>query len=173
MAAGNENYLFFNFWMYAVVIKLLPCCILTIISTWLIRTLFKAKKRKQVLKGYSTCPMASEGCSESRKKSKAERRADRTTRMLVAVLFLFLVTEFPQGLFALYMGMKGKCVFLMCYQNFGEIMDILALLNGAINFILYCCMNRMFRATFGQLFKHKILYKWSPASQSDVHTTYV
>ncbi|KAF2898825.1 hypothetical protein ILUMI_07350, partial [Ignelater luminosus] len=82
MATGNEYYLFFNFWMYAVVIKLLPCCILTVISTWLIRTLFKAKKRKQVLKGYSTCPMASEGCSESRKKSKAERRADRTTRML-------------------------------------------------------------------------------------------
>ena len=32
-------------------------------------------------------------------------------------------------------------------------MDILALLNGAINFILYCAMSRQFRTTFGQLFK--------------------
>lgn len=108
-----------------------------------------------------------------KKKTKSDKRADRTTKMLVAVLFLFLLTEFPQGIFGLIIGMKGRCVFLLCYQNFGEVMDILALLNGAINFILYCCMNRMFRATFGQLFKHKILHKWAPASQSDIHTTYV
>ncbi|KAF5308145.1 hypothetical protein FQR65_LT06324 [Abscondita terminalis] len=173
IAAKSDQYLLLNFWIYAVIIKLLPCCILTIISVWLIRTLFKAKQRKQILKGYSTCPLEINLATEPKKKTKAERRADRTTRMLVAVLCLFLVTEFPQGLFALYMGIKGKCVFLMCYQNFGEIMDILALLNGSINFILYCCMNRMFRTTFGQLFKYKILYKWTPPSQSDGHTTYV
>lgn len=173
MAARNETYLIFNFWMYAVIIKLLPCCILTLISVWLIKTLFQARKRKQVLKGYSTCLVGSGGEQETKKRSKAERRADRTTKMLVAVLFLFLLTEFPQGLFALYIGMKGQCVFLMCYQKFGEIMDILALLNGAINFILYCCMNRMFRTTFGELFKQRILYKWSAASQSEVQTTYV
>ncbi|KAK5647585.1 hypothetical protein RI129_002477 [Pyrocoelia pectoralis] len=173
MASRHETYLLFNFWIYAVIIKLLPCCLLTVISIWLIRTLFKVKKRKQILKGYNSCPMTVGAFPDTRKRSKAERRANRTTKMLVAVLCLFLVTEFPQGLFALYMGMKGKCVFLKCYQNFGEVMDILALLNGAINFILYCFMNRMFRTTFGQLFRYNVLYKWSPPSQSDIHTTYV
>lgn len=43
MAAENDSYVVFNFWMYAVVIKLLPCCILTVISIWLIRTLFKVR----------------------------------------------------------------------------------------------------------------------------------
>lgn len=162
----NLNLLRLQFWIYAVFIKLLPCCILTGISCWLINTLFKAKKRNQVLRSYDSVPLR-----EMRKPSKAERRADRTTKMLVAVLILFLVTEFPQGIFALLIGVKGKDLFLTCYGKYGELMDILALINGAINFILYCCMNRMFRTTFGQLFKHKILAQWAPASE--VHTTYV
>ncbi|XP_018328860.1 probable G-protein coupled receptor 139 [Agrilus planipennis] len=173
VAAHNETFLVFNFWMYAVIIKLLPCCLLTIISVWLIRTLFLVKKRKQILKmGYATCSSTDDSNQIMKKKiTKPERRANRTTKMLVAVLILFLTTEFPQGIFGLLIGIKGKCFFLKCYQNFGEIMDLLALLNGAINFILYCCMNRMFRTIFGQLFRQKILYKWS--SQSDLHTTYV
>ncbi|CAH0552067.1 unnamed protein product [Brassicogethes aeneus] len=161
-----------NFWVYAVFIKLLPCVILTFISFWLIRTLFKAKRRKQVLRGYDTYPLTDNG-NAKKKTSKAERRADRTTKMLVAVLLLFLITEFPQGLFALLIGLKGKNLFLECYQKYGEVMDMLALLNGAINFILYCCMNRMFRTTFGQLFKSKILAKWPPNTPSEIHTTYV
>lgn len=162
--------------MYAVWIKLIPCGILTLISCWLIHTLFKAKRRKQILRGYNVCPTISDGQDKNGKKkkaTKAERRADRTTKMLVAVMFLFLITEFPQGIFGLLIGLRGKCFFLKCYQTYGEVMDMLALLNGSINFILYCCMNRMFRATFWQLFTRKILDKWSPSAQSDIQTTYV
>lgn len=125
------------------------------------------------MKNYDICPAVVNLNDVSKKKTnKAERRADRTTRMLVAVLLLFLITEFPQGIFALRIGILGRCFFLSCYQSFGEVMDILALLNGSINFILYCCMNRMFRTTFGQLFKHKLLARWNPPP-SDTHTTYV
>lgn len=171
--AKNPTFNTFSFWLYAVLIKLLPCCLLTVISCWLIRTLFKAKKRKHILKSYDICPaIVNLNEVDKKKTTKAERRADRTTRMLVAVLLLFLITEFPQGIFALRIGMMGRCFFLQCYQSFGEVMDILALLNGSINFILYCCMNRMFRATFGQLFKSKLLARWNP-TPSDTHTTYV
>lgn len=76
--------------------------------------------------------------------------------MLVAVLLLFLVTEIPQGVLGLLSGVQGECFFRNCYHNFGEVMDILALLNGAINFILYCSMSRQFRTTFGELFKPRI-----------------
>lgn len=165
----NDNYLVFNFWMYAVVIKLIPCCILTVISCWLIKTLFTAKKRKENLRNYNACVQDKDG----KKVHKGERRADRTTKMLVAVLLLFLITEFPQGIFGLMIGMRGKCFFLKCYQNFGAIMDILALLNGSINFILYCCMNRNFRMHFGQLFKHQILAKWVPPMHSEVQSTFL
>lgn len=158
----------FIMWMYGVVIKLLPCALLTLISCWLIRTLFNAKKRKQVLHGYNVCPLN----DLQKKKAKSERRADRTTKMLVAVMVLFFVTEFPQGIFSLVIAMRGTCFFLECYQKFGALMDFLALLNGSINFILYCCMNRMFRSTFGQMFRDRIVAKWIPPSvPSDVHTT--
>ncbi|NP_001276370.1 neuromedin-U receptor 1-like [Apis mellifera] len=165
-----------NFWILGVVVKLLPCVILTVISCWLIKALYRAKGRKQALKSYNQCKNISvmgNGLIPKRP-SKSERRADRTTKMLVAVLLLFLVTEIPQGILGLLSGVLGDCFFRNCYHNFGEVMDILALLNGAINFILYCSMSRQFRTTFGQLFKPRIMKKWQPATQqTDVQSTYV
>lgn len=46
-------------------------------------------------------------------------------------------------------------------------MDILALLNSAINFILYCSMSRQFRTTFTVLFRPKFIDKWIPVAQDD------
>jgi hypothetical protein len=66
--------------------------------------------------------------------------------MLVAVLVLFLVTEIPQGVMALLSGVLGRQFFIKCYSTgMGEILDLLALLNSAINFLLYCSMSRQFR----------------------------
>lgn len=46
-------------------------------------------------------------------------------------------------------------------------MDILALLNSAINFILYCSMSRQFRTTFTILFRPKCIEKWIPVAQDE------
>lgn len=46
-------------------------------------------------------------------------------------------------------------------------MDILALINSGINFILYCAMSRQFRSTFTLLFRPKFLDKWLPVAQDD------
>lgn len=73
---------------------------------------------------------------------QGSEKHDRTTRMLLAVLFLFLLTEFPQGILALLSGILGDAFFSECYGHLGELMDILALINSAINFILYCLMSR-------------------------------
>ena len=152
----DKTLLKINFWIYAVFIKLLPCCILTVISSWLIRTLFIAKRRKQVLRSYVCYVFREDGHSKATKPLKTERRAERTTKMLIAVLVLFLITEFPQGIFAFFIGIKGNNLFLDCYQQYGAVMDILALVSGAINFILYCFMNRMFRKNFGLLIRERI-----------------
>lgn len=80
------------------------------------------------------------------KSLRHKHQTDRTTRMLVAVLVLFLVTEIPQGVMALLSGLLGRQFFTRCYTNgMGEILDLLALLNSAINFLLYCSMSRQFR----------------------------
>lgn len=84
---------------------------------------------------------------------KLKKRMDRTSRIMIAVLLLFLVTEFPQGILGLLSGILGRCFFRTCYNLFGELMDMLALLNASLNFVFYCCMSKQFRVAFGQLFK--------------------
>lgn len=167
LAKENDGLIFkLHFWLYSVCIKLLPCLVLSVISYYLIGALRQASKRKHQLKTMSgTVPV---------QPSKVEKRMDRTAHMLVAVLLLFLITEFPQGILALLSSIIGRCFFESCYQPYGEVMDILALLNGAINFILYCSMSRQFRVTFGQLFKPKnVLGKIVPPTTTDIQSTYV
>jgi hypothetical protein len=47
----DELLYYINFWIYGIIIKLLPCAILTLISCWLIKALYRANRRKQALKG--------------------------------------------------------------------------------------------------------------------------
>ena len=57
--------------------------------------------------------------------------------MLVIILLLFLVTEIPQGVMALLSGIWGNRFFTHCYSGMGEILDLVALINSAVNFVLY------------------------------------
>jgi hypothetical protein len=51
----DELLYYINFWIYGIIVKLLPCVILTVISCWLIKALYRANRRKQALKG--KCPL--------------------------------------------------------------------------------------------------------------------
>ena len=155
-----------NFWTYSVLVKIIPCIALTILSLQLIRALMEARKRRDKLKHRSMAPSSGAGNNlqvalTNAKGPEGERHTDRTTRMLLAVLILFLITEFPQGILALLSGILGDNFFRNCYGHLGEVMDILALINGAINFILYCAMSRQFRQTFRRLFEPRMLSKWT------------
>ncbi|XP_076323336.1 G-protein coupled receptor dmsr-1-like [Tachypleus tridentatus] len=133
-----------NFWVFSVLTKLVPCVLLTGLSVGLIHVLYEADLRKKRLKN----------------RTSSDKSSDRTTKMLLAVLLLFLITEFPSGILALLSGILGKDFFFNVYLNFGEVMDMLALINSGVNFILYCSMSRLFRKTFAELFTPKIVSKW-------------
>lgn len=77
---------------------------------------------------------------------------DRTTRLLLAVLLIFLLTELPGGILIVLSVFLGETFFQTVYSPLGELLDILALINSAINFILYCTMSRQFRITFRKIF---------------------
>ncbi|XP_057331179.1 G-protein coupled receptor dmsr-1-like isoform X2 [Microplitis mediator] len=163
-----------NFCMYSVVIKLIPCIALTILSLRLILALMETKKRRKLLINTTLVRNLDEKMRESsydvkkgKKKSSRildkERQTDRTTKMLLAVLLLFLLTEFPQGVLGLLSVILGSGFFRTCYVKLGEMMDVLALINSAINFILYCAMSRQFRTIFSQLFcRWKLFGRWVP-----------
>lgn len=71
--------------------------------------------------------------------------------MLLFVVILFLVTEFPQGIANLFNGVLDG-FFDEIYVSLGDLLDILALINNGVNFVLYCAMSKQFRDTFVQLF---------------------
>ncbi|XP_038211299.1 sex peptide receptor-like [Zerene cesonia] len=161
--SDEEGQLFkINFWVHAVVIKLLPCCILTVISIWLIREVYNANEHQKKIRINNACA----NDKSVKRQCKGDKRTNRTTKMLVAVLLLFLVTELPQAILGLMSGALGRCFFKRCYDLFGELMDALALLNGAINFVLYCSMSRQFRMTFRQLMWRAHLHRWPPPQPS-------
>ncbi len=131
-----------NFWMQAVIAKLLPCVILSVISVLIIRRMRKTDCKSRSLRIKTTI----------RRRSYArEQKTNSTTLMLLIVVFLFIVTEFPQGILNLLSGVLPYFVDEV-YAQLGDLLDIAALTNNCINFILYCTMSQQFRTTFLRFF---------------------
>ncbi|XP_076055339.1 G-protein coupled receptor dmsr-1-like [Oratosquilla oratoria] len=129
-----------TFWCYSVVIKLLPCLLLSVLIFHIIRAMYVAKRRKETLINLSSPSLENE-----RKIPRVEKLTEKTTRMLLTVLLMFLATELPQGILALLSGIYGRTFFRKCYLHWGEVMDLLALINSAANFILYYILSHQFR----------------------------
>lgn len=43
-------------------------------------------------------------------------------------------------------------IHFQVYLPMGDFMDLLSLINSAVNFLIYCVMNKKFRITFFELF---------------------
>ncbi|KPJ06134.1 putative G-protein coupled receptor B0563.6 [Papilio machaon] len=154
---NNEDLLTAIFWIYSVFIKLIPCIVLSILSVCLILKMKSSDRRRQKLLKKSAL-LTNEGekarlkedSGGGKRAATGGGRTDRTTRMLVALLGLFLATELPQALFGLLTAIAPH-LFQECYYSFGEVMDLMALVGSAVNFVLYCSMSRQFRNTFRRL----------------------
>ncbi|XP_060078309.1 G-protein coupled receptor dmsr-1-like [Ylistrum balloti] len=127
-----------NLLLYSVIAKFLPCILITVYGGILLRTLRNKMKVKRRMwtnnnlithKSYDTT---------------------KTTYMLFVVIILFVVTELPQGILIL-LSLFLKGFFEHVYIPLGDVMDIVALINNAINFILYCTMSSDFRKTLVEM----------------------
>jgi len=141
-----------NFWIQAILVKLVPCTGLTILSVLLVHTMKAAEAKRQTLSGgrANSCKSKEMSGGNSRRGSRNSRnqKTNRTTRMLLVVVALFLLTEFPQGVINLLSGVLGNDFIVEVYMMLGDVLDILALINNGINFILYCAMSKQFRDSF-------------------------
>ncbi|KAK6105454.1 Serpentine type 7TM GPCR chemoreceptor Srw family protein [Brugia pahangi] len=124
----------FNFWAAGLVLKLVPCLMLTIFMTLLVRMLIEARERRIRL---------------CRGQTGDKSQAERTTTMLTAIVAVFLVTELPQGILVFAIGLKPGIRYAM--QYIGDFIDVLSLINSSFNFILCALMSnvREFLLTFG------------------------
>ena len=145
-ALAHPEYVNFVRWLYGVVIKVLPCIVLAYLSMLLIIAMQQAKKRRARLLNNISRVIDHDSSSEH----------NRTTKMLVAVVLCFVITELPQGVIT-WISAVDEVFFENVYVQLGDFMDILVLINSAVNFILYCIMSQQFRDTFKSLFVAKHL----------------
>lgn len=134
-----------NFWVHALVIKLVPCALMSAFGYLLLVQVHRIHKKGADLRTRATL------IHDAPNIRARNQEHNRTTAMLIAVIILFQLTELPQGLLALCSGLEPD-FFESYYSPLGDIMDIVALVNNSINFTLYCTMSRQFRTTFLQLF---------------------
>lgn len=127
---------FSSFVLYSIVAKLIPCFLMIIFGALLLKTLDNhgrvTRKKLSKLGVVMNRPHTS-----------------RTTIMLLIVMVLFLVTELPQGIL-LILSLTIEDFFDRVYIPLGDTMDILALINNSINFVLYCSMSIEFRRTISK-----------------------
>lgn len=128
----TEYAVFTNILTYAILGKMIPCFLILIFSGSLLYHMgVKAARRRQRL------------C--------ANRQQANTTRMLLVVLILFILTELPQGIMLL-LSATVPGFYDNVYNPLGDLLDFVSLLNNAINFILYCLMSQQFRNKFFNIY---------------------
>lgn len=149
-----------NFWIQAILVKLVPCTGLTILSVLLVHFMKQTEARRRRLGGGPPKKAKAKAKATTKAKAKAsprdedsrDRKTNRTTRMLLVVVALFLLTEFPQGILSLLSGVLSGDFVEEVYVPLGDLLDIVTLVNNGVNFILYCSMSKQFRDTFVQVF---------------------
>lgn len=72
-------------------------------------------------------------------------RVDRTTRMLLIILCVFLITELPQGIMMVLSGILPEPFRRHIYNSLGDLLDLLSLCNACTTFVIYCSMSEQFR----------------------------
>ncbi|KAK6756971.1 hypothetical protein RB195_015039 [Necator americanus] len=157
------------FWISGLVFKVIPCCLLSLF-VWLLLGILKEVKanRQRLLKNsrQSVCTASVPShngkvtlvTSDHHKRSSSIRapgrgeRTDRTTNMLLAIVFVMLFTEMPQGIMALLSGMISQEFRRHVYNNLGDLLDLFSLCEACMSFIIYCSMSGQFRNEFRRVF---------------------
>ncbi|ELT95205.1 hypothetical protein CAPTEDRAFT_154663 [Capitella teleta] len=133
-------------WSRVIFIHLIPCTSLVILNSLLICTMKKAQRRRdQLLK------------QNRKSESRRLQESNCTTAMLVTVVGVFLLVEFPLAVFFILMIFENTFNVVLINDNIRHeaslFINLAILLSYPINFFIYCGMSRQFRETFMRLFK--------------------
>jgi len=140
LGSGKERpIILVGLFLYSILAKLVPCVLIIVYGSLLLITLNNTIRNKRRRLNENGVCMGS------------QRHASRTTVMLLIVMILFLITELPQAVLIMCC-IFFKDFFEKVYIPLGDAMDIIALVNSSINFVLYCTMSQEFRRTFIRLF---------------------
>lgn len=145
--ARNEDVYYNVYWWFRVLfVHMIPCTSLVILNAFLVCTMRAAQARREQL-------MKQNRNSESRRL----KESNSTTIMLVAVVAMFLLVEFPLAILMILYILQSSFyahIFQLneVFQMASLIINLCILLSYPFNFVIYCGMSRQFRETFKQIF---------------------
>lgn len=169
VALANHSFLKkLSFWNTAFLTKLIPCMLMAVCSLALLYKLIRAQRQRQklrwrisnqttaknVIHNPGSVRSAAGGTLSSNSNSNPYH-TDRTTRMLLVILLMFVSSELPTGITILLMGIYGSRFQNNVNAPLWEVLEIMALFTSGVNFILLVSMSRKFRQTFCVIFLHR------------------
>ena len=151
----------------AVFVKLGPCVILTVMSALLIHTLLSADARYRLLRQASNNNNTVYKSPTSQAERLRHQQTKQTTKLIVAVLILFIVAELPQGLLFLLTGLLDG-FFDKVYHPLGNLLDLLTIVSCCVNFTLYCAMSSKFKTHLTLLFRQCLSCRQETSADTDI-----
>ncbi|XP_041361116.1 FMRFamide receptor-like [Gigantopelta aegis] len=142
MARSTSYQIGYNWW-YVTLFTIVPFVFLIIFNSQLIRSLLRAKKKRQVL------------LQNNSGNVKNSREENKVTLMLVTIVIIFLVCQLPWTVLLLYRSYlddNGYYVPVTEIKIAGNICNLLVQINASVNFYLYSFFSRKFRKTFTNIF---------------------
>lgn len=161
-----------QYWTYTLGLKVIPCVLMIVFGSCLLYSLRKLHLRRISLHYMHSqnrqnrerahqnahTPDAStpqtngngqpaarvEPAIAPRRLRERWKQYSRTTKLLVVIISVFVLTQLPQGLVLVW--------DLQIYKEYGPLFDIMSLLNNCISFALYCLMSEAFRRMFLRVF---------------------
>lgn len=132
-------------WTHVTIIYFLPCSIFLVLNSLIIRTL-RARQRQQP-------------CQEERSlKSAPPQRLGKTTAMLLAITSVFSVLWAPRTVVVIYHLHVSSVHRDWRVHLAYDLSNMLAMLNTAVNFFLYCFVSKPFRSAV----RDAVLHRSSP-----------
>uniref|UniRef100_A0A1I7TFM1 G protein-coupled receptor n=1 Tax=Caenorhabditis tropicalis TaxID=1561998 RepID=A0A1I7TFM1_9PELO len=77
-------------------------------------------------------------------------RVDQSSRMLQAVLIMFLTVKTPESLLNIFSALFIIDYYLFIAPKVTEILTALSIINASASFVIYCIMSSHFREVFNE-----------------------
>lgn len=142
----SESYSIGYYWWYVTFFTLVPFVFLFVFNSILIKSVWKANKRRHQLSNFSVVGENSRQQSEQHK----------VTTMLITVVLIFLLCQLPWTVLLMYRTYLDANNFLKSQTTFilisGNICNLLVIINASGNFLLYSYFSSRFRRTFAKVF---------------------
>jgi len=154
-----QDVYFSVYYVFRVVfVNVVPCTVLVLLNAALVHTMRAAEARRKALLKF-----------HRRSEFRRLAESNSTTLMLIVVVGVFLIVEFPMAVIFVTLIISNVFELDVFDQSSSSmatsIVNLCILFSYLINFFIYCAMSRQFRETFCGLFVRRVT---SPARSSRV-----